>query len=63
MEFFAVFILLYCSLVQIIRAFFIIEEQEKIERIFREILIEQDTTSRRLARMEKKIDKRNKNNE
>ena len=62
MEFFAVFILLYCSLVQIIRAFFIIEEQEKIERIFREILIEQDTTSRRLARMEKKIDKRNKNN-
>ena len=63
MEFFAVFILLYCSLGQIIRAFFIIEEQEKIERIFREILIAQDTTSRRLARMEKKIDKRNKNNE
>ena len=62
MEFFAVFILLYYSLVQIIRAFFIIEEQEKIERIFREILIEQDTTSRRLARMEKKIGKRNKNN-
>ena len=63
MEFFAVFLLISCSLVQITCAFFTIEELENIERIIREILIEQEIASRRMERMERKIDKRNKNNE
>ena len=63
MEFFAVFLFLAFSLVQIIFAFFTIEDQEKRDRIMREILIEQEIASRRMERMERKIDKRNKNNE
>ena len=63
MEFFAVFLLLAWSLVQIILAFFTIEEQEERDRIIREILVEQEIASRRMERMERKIDKRNKNNE
>ena len=63
MEFFAVFVLISCSLVQITCAFFTIEEQDKIEMIIREILTEQEISSRRMERMERKIDKRNKNNE
>lgn len=63
MEFFAVFVLIACSLVQITCAFFTIEEQEKIEMIIRDILTEQGIASRRMERMERKIDKRNKNNE
>ena len=63
MEFFAVFLLLAWSLVQIILAFFTIEEQEERDRIIREILVEQEIASRRMERMERKIDKRKKNNE
>lgn len=63
MEFFAVFLLLAWSLVQIIFAFFTIEEQEERDRIIREILVEQEIASRRMERMERKIDKRKKNNE
>ena len=63
MEFFAVFLLLAWSLVQIILAFFTIEEQEERDRIIREILVEQEITSRRMERMERKIDNRKKNNE
>ena len=63
MEFFAVFLLLAWSLVQIIFAFFTIEEQEERDRIIREILVEQEIASRRMDRMERKIDKRKKNNE
>ena len=62
MEFFAVFLLLAWSLVQIILAFFTIEEQEERDRIIREILVEQEIASRRMERMERKIDKRNKDN-
>ena len=63
MEFFAVFLLLAWSLVQIILAFFTIEEQEERDRIIREILVEQEIASRRMERMEREIGKRNKNNE
>ena len=63
MEFFAVFLFLAWSLVQIILAFFTIEEQEERDRIIREILVEQEIASRRMERMERKIDKRKKNNE
>ena len=63
MEFFAVFLLLAWSLVQIILAFFTIEELVVSDRIIREILIEQEIASRRMERMERKIDKRNKDNE
>ena len=51
MEFFAVFVLISCSLVQITCAFFTIEEQDKIEMIIREILTEQEIASRRMERM------------
>ena len=39
------------------------KKNKKINKILQDVLIEQDIASRRMARMEREIGKRNKNNE